>query len=179
MADREREPRATVGAPLDGERLQSAWAGTVSDVAAMAERRRETGWEAVAIPCGELLPEHRAAGESDRFGLVFSVPEDYVVRFQELFRRGSFPEYEVFQRAIEGRVFLAVAYRDPEAELAILSAGQFARTAAARMVADAAAVGDFFTHHRGADGERLGSFHHDGHERFVPRAAELAATVED
>lgn len=163
----------------DPERLRSAWQGTVDDMSAMAAGRREQGWESIAVPSGDTAPEHQGVGDTDRFGLTFVVPEEYAVRFQEQFRKGSYPSYEVFRRAMEGRVFLVVEYRDPDEELSILVAGQFARANAARMVADAAEAGEFFTHHQTVDGEHLGTFRHDDHHRFVPEADALAATVED
>lgn len=176
------EPAPSIGAAgpgPDAERLRSAWKGTVEDMTAMAAGRREQGWDAIAVASGDTAPEHRSVGDTDRFGLTFVVPGEDAVRFQELFRSGSYPEYEVFRRAMEGRVFLVVEYRDPEEELLILVAGQFARTNAARMVRDAAEAGEFFTHHRTVDGEHLGTFRHDDHHRFVPEADELAAAVED
>jgi len=168
-----------VGPGPDPERLRAAWQGTVEDMSAMADARRERAWDVAAVPSGDTAPEHRAVGDTDRFGLTFVVPGDHAGRFRTLFRRGSYPTYEVFRRQMEGRVFLVVEYRDDDEELSILAAGQYDRRNAARMTRDAAAAGEFFTHFQTVDGEHLGTFRHDGHEKFVPGADDLLDGLEE
>lgn len=163
----------------DPERIQAAWQGTLEDMSAMADARREQAWDVAAVPSGDTAPEHSDVGDTDRFGLTFVVPEDHAGRFRTLFQRGSYPTYEVFRREMEGRVFLVVEYRDEEEELSILAAGQYDRRNAARMTRDAADAGEFFTHFQTVAGDHLGTFRHDDHHKFVPDADDLLATPEE
>ncbi len=168
-----------VGPRPDPERLRAAWQGTIDDMSATADARREQSWDVAAVSSGDTAPEHRAVGDTDRFGLTFVVPEAHAGRFRTLFQQGSYPTYEVFRREMEGRVFLVVEYRDDEEELSILAAGQYDRRNAARMVRDAADAGEFFTHFQTVDGDHLGTFRHDGHGKFVPRPGDLIASLDE
>lgn len=170
---------APVGPGPDPERLRAAWQGTIEDMSAMADARREQAWDVAAVPSGDTAPEHRAVGDTDRFGLTFVVPESHAGRFRTLFQQGSYPTYEVFRREMEGRVFLVVEYRDDEEELSILAAGQYDRRNAARMTRDATDAGEFFTHFQTVDGDHLGTFRHDGHDKFVPEADDLVASLDE
>lgn len=161
--------------PEDGRRVAtdggpsgSAWERTLADMNAMAERRREDGWDVLAVPTAAVAPEPREAGESDRFGLTFVVPGNYADELAAAVREGEFPRYEVYHSESGGRVFVVVEYLDPGTDRAVFVAGAYELRQAADMVADAEASGEFFTHHRTLDGTHLGSFEHDSHEAFVP-----------
>jgi len=152
----------------DADLLRNAWQETMTDLKAMVEARQEQGWDALGVPAGDVAPEHQAVGDTDKFGLTFTIPDSYAFEFEDSFRRGSYPEYEVYRKTVEGRVFLVVEYRDPKKELMILVAGAYEVSNAHHMVEDAIEKGEFFTHHQEVDGTHLGTFHHDSHEKFVP-----------
>lgn len=163
----------------DPEVLQSAWEETITDMRAMAEARADSGWEALAIASGDTAPEHREVGDTDRFGMTFVVPDEKAREFEEMFRKGQYPKYEVYRSEIEGRVFLVVELLDPEKELAILVAGQYQLRNAPKMVHDAEEAGEMFTHFQTVDKTHLGTFRHDGHEKFVPHADRIDEFVAD
>lgn len=163
--------RADEGDP-DDDALRSAWEGTLSDLEAMVEARGAAGFDTVGLPAVEAVPEAPDAGETDRFGLTFVLPDPQADPFQSAFRRGTYPIYEVYRHDRDDRVFLVVEYRDPDAETAILIAAQYDLPDAAGMVEAARSAGEMFTHVRTPGGDYLGSFHHDSHEKFVPDRVE-------
>lgn len=154
----------------DADVLKSAWEETLDDMTAMAEAREEQGWSVLYVPAGDVAPENREVGETDRFGLTFVIPGNYAEEFEDAFRRGTYPKYEVYRKEVQGRVFMVVEYLDPEIEQVILVAGAYEMRNAPNMVGDAEEAGEFFTHHQKLDKTHLGTFRHDSHEKFVPHA---------
>lgn len=152
----------------DADRLKSAWEETLADLEAMAEARQEQGFDVLTMAAHDVVPEHQAVGDTDRYGLAFVVPEEMVIPFEETFRRGNYPTYEVYRQAIGGRVFLVVEYIDPDLEQVILVAGAYEFRNAYDMVENAVEKDEFFTHYQELDGTHVGTFHHDSHEKFVP-----------
>lgn len=149
---------------------RSPWEMTVADARAMGEAREEDGWETVVLVSEDTEPLSRSEGPTERFGLRFTVPEDRVAEFQELFGRGEFPTYEVYRSEVEEEVYLVVELLDSESDTAILAAGRYDLSAAAPMVHDAETSAEMYTHFQGPDGRYVGTFRHDGHEKFVPYA---------
>jgi hypothetical protein len=163
----------------DAELLKSAWEETIDDMTAMADARREQGWDVLAVPAVDVIPEHQDVGDTDRYGLAFVIPEKSVHEFEDTFRRGSYPKYEVYRSTVEDRVFLVVEYLDPDVENVILVGGAYEIRNAYEMVEDAIDKEEFFTHHQEIDGTHLGTFHHDSHEKFVPADGLPDRAVED
>lgn len=151
-----------------GETLKSAWSQTNEDMQAMAEQRRENGWEAVAIPAVHTAPTSRDAGDDDRFGIVYVIPNNYADDFSEALERGTFPRFEAYRNEIDGFVFLVVELLDPETETAILLAGQYELHNAQGMVTAARDEGALYTHVKVLDGTILGSIRHEAFEPLVP-----------
>jgi hypothetical protein len=149
---------------------QSPWEMTVADARAMGDAREEDGWETVVLASEHTRPLSRSEGSTERFGLRFTVPEDRVLEFQELFGRGEYPTYEVYRSEVDEAVFLVVELLDAESDTAILVAGRYDLAAAAPMVHDAEATAEMYTHFQGPDGTYVGTFRHDGHGKFVPHA---------
>ncbi len=152
------------------EAMRDAWSQTLEDMRAMADARTEEGWTALAVPAGDTGPESQEMGDTDRFGLTFVIPGNYADEFDEAFRRGTYPRYEVYRQEVDGRVFLVVEYLDPEIETTILVAGNYELGEASGMVHDAEDAGEMFTHHQKHDDTHIGTFQHDTHEKFVPHA---------
>lgn len=148
----------------------SPWEMTVADARAMGDARREEGWDVVVLAAEDTTPLSRSTGHTERYGMAFVVSPDRADAFQDLFHRGEFPTYEVYRSEVDGEVFLVVEYLDSQSELAILVAGRYDLGAAAAMVHDAEASAEMFTHFQRPDGTYVGTFRHDGHEKFVPYA---------
>lgn len=155
--------------------LKNAWGQALEDMEALAEERREDGWETVTMMAGNTGTQNRRAGDDDddRFGMVFVVPSNHGEEFADAFEGKGFPEYEVYRREVDGNVFLVVEYRDPETETAIFVAAQYELRHAPGMVHDAEDAGEFYTYVQKLDGTILGVFKHDSHEKFVPYAERI------
>jgi hypothetical protein len=148
----------------------SPWEMTVADARAMGDARREDDWDAVVLAAEDTAPLSRSDGHTERYGMRFVVSSERAEAFRDLFHRGEFPKYEVYRSAVDGEVFLVVELLDPQSELAILVAGRYDLGAAAGMVHDAEASAEMYTHFQRPDGTYVGTFRHDGHEKFVPHA---------
>jgi hypothetical protein len=147
---------------------RDAWKRTLGEMEALADERRDDGWQVVTIAAGHTAPEPEDAGDTDRFGFVHVIPDNEAEPFQQAFERGEFPEYQVYRRRVEGRVFLVTELRDPDSETAILIAGNFELQHAPGLVRAAEREGELYTHVQTLDKTYLGSFRHDDWEKFFP-----------
>lgn len=153
-----------------GSVAKDAWMRTIEDMKALADERRERGWDVVAIPAGDTAPVSRDAGGDDRFGIVHVIADNHADDFSEAFERGTFPRYEAYRNEVSGYVYLVTELLDPETETAILLAGQYRLRRASGMVATAREEGVLYTHVQTLDGTPLGTFRHDEFEPLVPDA---------
>lgn len=150
---------------------KSAWSATLHDLDAIVEEYEEQGWSTVRIAAQDVACEARDTNKREgRYGLSFVIPDNYAEPFQDAFEAGAFPEYEVYRGEANGRIFLIVEYRDPDSETAIVVAGNFWRRDANMMLEDAAEEGKMYTHYHLLDRTHLGSFEHEGIEKFFPEA---------
>jgi len=170
--------------PDDAERIaahadihRSAWERTLAQLTDRADELREAGWTVVATAAGHTAPEHPDVGDSDRFGLVYVVPDSDADAFAAAFAAGDYPEYQVYHRSVEGRVFLLTELRDPAGKRAILVAGNFELRHAPPLVKTAGREGEMYTHVQRLDGTYLGSFRHDDWEKFFPNAERITDKV--
>ena len=147
---------------------QNAWQQTLDDMEAMAEELEAEGWDVVAIPASHTAPESPDAGETDRFGFAYVIPDNYVDEFDEAFEEGSFPKYRVFRNDMGARVFQLTQFLDPESETAILVAGTYELMYAPPLVTTAMEEEEMYSHVQTLDGTVHGSFRHDDYEKFFP-----------
>ncbi|XVH33501.1 DUF7529 family protein (plasmid) [Haloferacaceae archaeon DSL9] len=173
------DPDGGERAKRDGTAAGDAWARTVDEMRLLADQRREEGWEVVAVVAGNTAPTNPSAGPDDRLGLVFVVPGSDADPFTDAFERGAFSEYEVYRNTVHGGVFLVVEYRDPEARLAIMLAGQYLLERASGMVTAAVREGRIETYVQTLDGTVLGSFGHETHGKFVPETHAVVDALGD
>lgn len=153
----------------------AAWEETRSDMEALAEERREGGWDVVTMTAGDVRIEARDTGpqadDEDRYGLAFVVPKGDAEAFAEVFEEGAFPAYEVYRAERDGRVFLVVSYFDPESETCILVAATYLKREASALVRTVAETEEMYTHVEKLDRTHLGSFRHEDHTKFFPEIA--------
>lgn len=147
---------------------RGAWQRTLDDMEALAEELEADGWDTVTIGAGQTAPENPDAGETDRFGLVHVVPGNKAEPFSEAVERGTFPEFQVFQQDVDGRVFMVTLLSDPESETAILIAGNFEMRHGVGLVRAAQREDKMYTHVQKLDKTVLGTFEHDDWEPFFP-----------
>ena len=152
----------------NADAIKQAWQATLDDMEAMAEARREEGWEAVTCMAVDTAPTNPDAGDRDDFGLVFVLPNNMAEDFQAAYEAGSFPKYEVYRASDEGRAYVVVEYIDPGTETVIFVAGQYELRFAPGMVKAARREDAMYTYAQLIDGTRVGAFEHDGVEKFVP-----------
>ncbi|WP_134672445.1 DUF7529 family protein [Halorussus marinus] len=146
----------------------NAWQQTVEDMNAIAEDLEDEGWDVLTIPAGHTAPTNPDAGATDRFGLVHVVPGNKADDIEETVETGAFPQYRVFRKEMQGRVFMVTQLLDPEAEQAILIAGNFELRHAPGLVKTALEEEEMYTHLQKLDKTHLASFRHDEVEHFFP-----------
>lgn len=159
---------------------KQAWAQTIEDMQALAEEREDQGWSTVTITAGDTGTEgldSNADPEDDdvRYGFVHVIPDNEAEEFEAAFREDGFPRYDVYRAEIEGRVFFVTEFQDPETETVIFIAGSFLRHFANPLVNAAREHGKLYSHVQTLDTTHLGSFEHDGYEKFFPEADRVAA----
>lgn len=155
---------------------KDAWSQTLADMEALAEEREADGWEVVTIQAGDTGPESAEQGVTDTHGLTYVVPSNQAEEFLDVFEGREFPMYDVYRQHVDGREFVVTELLDPDSETAVLVAGNFWRHEAGAAVREAREEGTMYTHLRKLDGTHLGSFEHEGYEKFFPNPD---AVVED
>ena len=154
--------------PVSSSATKTAWARTNEDMEALADQRRDEGWEVVAIPAAHTAPMSREAGKDDRFGIVHVIPGNYVESFVDAFEGRGFPRYEAYRNEVDHGIFLVTELLDPETSTAVLLAGQYELRHAAAMTSAAADEDCLYTHVETLDGEILGSFRHEEYDPLIP-----------
>lgn len=149
---------------------KDAWEATIEDMYAMEAELEAEGWEVAAVGAGHTTPESPRAEPEGRFGLTYTIPDNFAERFGEAFREDGFDRYEVYRGEQEGTVFQVTALYDDETSTAILLAGAYELRDANPLIATAMKAGVMYSHVRLLDGTHLGSFRHDGYELFFPDA---------
>lgn len=157
-------------AAAKSEVAKRAWEATIEDMYAMEADLEEAGWEVAAIGAGHTAPESPRAEPEGRYGLTYTIPDNYAEAFREAFREDGFERYEVYRQEREGTAFQVTALYDEETSTAILLAGAYELRHANPLVATAVKTGEMYTHVRLLDGTHLGSFRHEGYELFFPDA---------
>ncbi|WP_435099021.1 DUF7529 family protein [Halarchaeum sp. P4] len=172
------DPAERIEEVVGSEVHDAAWEETLADMEALAEERREGGWDVVTLTAGDVRIEARATGpeadEDARYGFAFVVPKNDAEAFTEVFEEGAFPAYEVYRAEREGRVFLVVSYLDPDSETCILLAATYLKRDASQLVQTVAETEEMYTHVEKLDRTHLGSFRHEDHTKFFPEIATVA-----
>lgn len=147
---------------------KGAWQKTLDDMRAMESELEAEGWDVVAIGAGHTAPTNPDAGASDRYGLVYVIPDNKADPFEQAVETGKFPKYRVFRNEMEGRIFMLTQLLDPDSETAVLLAGNFETRHAPGLVKTALKEDEMYTHVQTLDETHLGSFRHDDVEKFFP-----------
>ncbi|QDX40219.1 hypothetical protein [Salarchaeum sp. JOR-1] len=174
LAERREQITENPGAKKD------AWAQTLADMDALAEELEADGWRTVTLRAGDTATKGLDSNDDPedddvRYGIVHVVPDNDAAAFADAFRDDGFPVYDVYRAEVDGRVFFVTELRDPETETAIFIAGNFLRHYAQPLVEAAVEHGRLYTHVQRLDGTHLGSFEHDGYEKFFPEADRVVA----
>lgn len=146
-----------------------AWKQTLEDADAIAQERRDEGWEVVTIMAAHTDTVSRDMGDDDRFGLVHVVPNNYVAEFTDTFDSDEFTEYLAYGTEVDGFMFVVTELIDPETERSILIPSRYDIARAGGMITSAEDEGVLYTHVKTIDGTILGTFEHEEYDPFVSR----------
>lgn len=158
------ERRATSASVHD-----EAWQQTYEEAQAMTKQRREAGWETAVVPAGHTATVYPDADDAGRLGLVFVIPGNMVAPVEELVATHEPPQFDVYRRTMQGRIFLVVEYFAAD-EAALFVAGHYERRHADGMVSAAREEGTLNTYLQKLDGTPVASFEHEDFTKFVPDA---------
>lgn len=144
------------------------WTRTVEEMRAMAARLGDAGWEVTTVRAGDTAPEPPGAGETDRFGLVFTVPGEAEGGVRSVLRGSNVEEFAVHRRVVGSTMFLVTEFRDPGTEAVLFVAGAVDLDDAAELETAARERGEMYTHVQLLDWTHLGSVRHDDPGAFFP-----------
>jgi len=152
----------------NADALKEAWQHTLEEMDALAEEYEAEGWDTTTVPAGHTAPESETAGDTDRWGFVFTVPGNYADDVQAVVAEGEFPAYDVYRNQAAEQVFLVVVYLDPPSESALLVAGSYQLAYSRTLNQRADAEGEVYSYLQTLDGTQLAAFRHGDPEKFFP-----------
>jgi hypothetical protein len=160
--------------------LKSAWKDTLEDMEALADEHRAEGYDVTVVPSVDAGPIGRDTNNPDgEYGVEFVIADNYVEEFTSAFEAGEYSTYDVYRAEVENEAFLVVELVDEEAEQVILLAGAFSLRDTMMAAFAARQEGETYTFVRTMDGERHGTFKHEGYRKFFPRAEDLPEDPKD
>lgn len=149
--------------------VKRAWQLTVEEMEALAEDRREDGWEVTTVQADHTDPVTKDMGEDDRFGLFHVVSKSDGEAFVEAYDEDAFTEYLVYGSGVEGRRFAVTELLDPDGERSIPIAYEFPFERARGLDQNAREADAMYTYVRKIDGTILGSYEHEVYEPMLVR----------
>ncbi|MFP8958091.1 hypothetical protein ACLI4Y_15320 [Natrialbaceae archaeon A-CW3] len=150
--------------------LKQAWKQTNEEMQAMADDRREDGWEVTTVPTVHTSVVPRDAGDDDRFGFVYVVPNNHADAFTDAFERGTFGTYEAYQNETNNVTFLVTELLDPDEEIAIFVASSYETKYFQPLIPAILEEEAMFSHFKLINGDVLGTVRHDEYEPLVPES---------
>lgn len=169
----EQKQRLETEAAKADEKKQ-AWKATLADMDAIAEEREADGWDVLTLAAGDTAPLGRGTEDDEgEFGLSYVVGADDAEAFRDAFEAGEFPVYDVYRQTQLGHVFVVTELRDPDTDQVVLIAGGYLQYDEKMCAYTAREEGEMYTHVKKLDGTKLGVFHHDGYEKFFPKADQM------
>lgn len=148
-----------------------AWKRTLADMEAIAEDRRDDGWETVTALAAHTDTKSVDTGEDEEFGLVHVLPNNHAERFEGLYDPETFTEYLAYGTSVETSMYVVTELIDADGERSILVASQYNMAFARGMVDSAEAKGSLPSHFKTIDGTVLGTFEHEEYEPLVTQPA--------
>lgn len=150
-----------------GRRTVEPWERTIDEMREIAQRHRDEGWDAVAVQAGDVAPEPPSVGNSDRFGLVYTVPNAVAEDVSSVLA-GDIDSYAVHRRQLGSTVFFVTEITESAARRVLLLAGGVDARNAEDLAATARERGEMYTHVQLLDWTKLGSVRHDNPSAFFP-----------
>jgi len=92
---------------------------------AIAEERREDGWDVITLTAAHTDTVSKDMGDHDDFGLFHVVPDNQAEEFVEWFDPDDFTEYLAYGTDVEGFMYIVTEFIDPESDRSILVASRY------------------------------------------------------
>jgi hypothetical protein len=162
--------------PNEVDEEATVWEQAVGEMRELAAERAADGWETVTIHAGETTPEPPSEGDSDRFGVVYTIPDNAAEEVQSVVENASVDEYTVYRRSVGSTLFLVTEFADSEAEVALFVAGAVNLQFADELFAAATERGEIYSHLQLLDWTHLASFRHDDPSAFIPERNDAEGT---
>lgn len=147
---------------------KQAWKATNEDMEAIAEERREEGWDVISMPSLHVNPANREDDEEELSGLAFIIPNNHAEDFEEAYEGREFPEYLVYRREVKESAFLVLELIDPDSDTIILIAGRYDLQHARGTIPSIIEQEEIAIYIQTIDGTRLGSATYDDYGAFIP-----------
>jgi hypothetical protein len=136
---------------------------------AIAEERREDGWDVITLTAAHTDTVSKDMGDHDDFGLFHVVPDNQAEEFVEWFDPDDFTEYLAYGTDVEGFMYIVTEFIDPESDRSILVASRYDAVLADGLAESAAEEGVLYSHIKTIDGTTLGKFPHEEYAPLLKR----------
>lgn len=161
------------------EAARDGWERTIEDAEAMVADREAEGFETLLVPAGDTTPKNPDTGDTDEWGLTYVVPDNERASLLDFLERADFDETLVYQRSLQGNVFIVTECIDADDELSLFLAGAYRMNVAPPMVRTAMDRGRMLSHVKTLDETHLHTIEHDDPESFFPDPEEFYAYETD
>ncbi len=146
---------------------KEAWAQTLEEMSALAEDRREDGWDVYTLRASQTDPVTRDMRDHDRFGLMHILPKSDWQTITELYDEDEFTEYLVYGSKVSQRLFGVIEFIDPNRKRSIMLANSYALSRTRGLDANAEEAGVLYSYFKKIDGTIIGSFEHEEYEPLL------------
>lgn len=150
----------------------AAWKQTLEEMNAIADDRREDGWEVLEVMAAHTDTVSIDMREHDDFGLFHIIPNNHAEEFEAMFDPAKFTEFLVYGAAVEGFMYVVIEWIDPAEQRSILLCCRYDMVHADGMIESAASEGVLYSHVKTIDGTVLGVFEYDDYEPLISHPAE-------
>lgn len=158
---------------------KQAWKATNEDMEAIAEERREEGWDVISMPSLHVNPMNREDEGDELSGLSFIIPNNHADDFEEAYENGDFPEYLVYRREVKKSAFLVLELIDPDSDTIILVAGRYDIQQARNAIPAIVEQGEIAVVMQTIDGTQFASLRFDDYGAFISTPEENGNEAED
>lgn len=148
-----------------------AWKQTLADQEAIAEDRREDGWDVLEITAIHTDPVSIDTRQHDDWGLFHIIPDNHAEEFREFYDEDDFTEYLLYGKEIQRYMYHVIELIDPDEVRIVNMVSQFDLTRAGGLVTNAEEHDRMYSHIRTVDGTTVTVFEYDEVDPFFGRGA--------
>ncbi|WP_254862395.1 DUF7529 family protein [Halovivax gelatinilyticus] len=145
------------------------WKRVLEQMDAIADDRRDDGWEVLTIMAGHTNTVGRDGDESKKFGLCHIVPNKKAEAFEDFYDEETFTEYLAYGTSVGVFMYVVTELIDPTNDRSVLIASRYDMSYAKAMIQDAEREGVLYTHVQTLDGTVIGSFEHEEYAPLITK----------